>query len=596
MMDNSSLFWPNCQLRGETIAVLPITSETAEHKLSLKLLAVASQQAFCFVDAANVFHFFHSLGSRRIVSTDAAQLCSLVTAATAGELLQHAIRQNFFQIAAECRLIDLRLLNTLVQLATEVSFQHEPPTADKILGFDSLQQINDCIVAAAESSCPIGTAVNDARDVLESMLSQFAALEVRAESVPTWPGRSIKRHAAMLGISLQVGSCLAVNCCSRALSLDQERIAQHTERWEFELEGLRCRLASAKSFSSAFTIDDNRVALNSNGYVKVNQDQFSKLMRKRNFAGRGGWKIETLSDDHRQVPDDCRFWLDLKPYDDDVAAWIELETVAELLRLARKDERNNSSSRNSGTHFSATQLPRVNPLRNWLVWDELISRGLLRIPERTAFILEFPELAWRCFAECRFLQHGQSRLRDWYLNGRQPTDVISEAIETSGCRFPARLRQGTDLNRFSEALLDCLTLGVKEPDIIRRCNTLGINGLNAQKVTELIQIVCEVAPELKQAQSRSVASNLRKRATAFWSPETVGHLDLADDVRKAVWTKLGLNGIELLAASPSQSLIALPPACAGEEEVQEIAQRAIEELLCTPVLVSITNYQHKCLT
>ncbi len=568
--------WPNCQLHGDTFAIEPLTRKSSNNRVSLQQLAIASRQSFCIVRAADAWRFFHSLGQVRLVVPNAAQLCNLVTESAPDEVIRCGIRRHFFEIARASRLIDIRLLDSLVKLATEKSFLEEPPTANEIIGLSSLSPSKKSPEPVLQDHDSVEPSMNQLRHQLAAMLGHFVQLEQSCDSIARRTTAD-DCHPALLGISFHVGSSLATNGPESGLSLDQERVAIFVDRWEAEASRLGSRLARGK-FSAAYSIEDGR--------VQLKKRRFTDLMREWTFTNPEGRLVELLTDDDGYVPIRPNYWADLKQYKEDVASWVELDAVMRLLRIARSNE--------SEVHFSATQLPRLNPHWNWSVWEQLISSRLLRFSHGLAFIVELPELQWRCFAECGFGGHGSKFLRECYGRSRRPAQVVREAIESQPERFPSLVGLSAELEPLAKGLLDCTCLGMQELDFQRRCKSLGINGVSASVVSGLYRLISEIAPEFGPTIVRYVGfaeSKFRRRAKASWSPETAGYLDLADDLRKAVWLELGASGFELLAASPGKSLIAAPPDFTkGAVEVGLIVTQAISRLIATPVEVAVSNY------
>jgi len=566
------LYWPNCQLHGDTFAVMPLTRTSRSDGVSQLELVIASRQSFCVVHAEDAWRFFHSLGQVRLVVPNAARLCSLVTESAPQEV-RHGIRRNFFELARTSCLIDIRLLDSLVKLATVKSFQEEPQTANEILGIYSPSPSED------SNQGYVDPLMYQLRLELAAILDHFEHLQRSCDSIAQGTGSS-DFQPALLGISFHVGSSLATNCPVPGLSLKRERLADFVDFWEAEVDRLRSRLVR-RSFSAAFTVKD--------GHVQLKDLRFSELTKDWKFTGPDGSMVESLTDDDddRYVPIRPNYWTELSSYNQDVANWIELDTVMRMLRIARSNE--------SEVHFSATQLPRLNPHWNWSVWKQLISLRLLRFSHGLAFIVELPELQWRCFAECGLAGRGSNFFRECYVRSLRPAQRVREAIESQPKRFPSLVGLSADLEPLAKALLDCSCLGMQKYDFQRRCKSLGINGVSPRVISDLYRLIGEIAPELRLTNiERYVGfaeSKFRRRAKASWSPETAGYLDLADDLRKAVWLELGASGFEVLAASPGKSLIAAPPDFTkGAVEVGLIVTQAISRLIATPVEVAVSNY------
>jgi hypothetical protein len=93
---SDSLFWPSCDLRGDTFAVIPATVTSSNGGVSLLQLSIASRQSFCMVRVADVLRFLNSVGQVKFIAQNAAQLCDLVAAAAP----DHADRQPFLTAMA----------------------------------------------------------------------------------------------------------------------------------------------------------------------------------------------------------------------------------------------------------------------------------------------------------------------------------------------------------------------------------------------------------------------------------------------------------------------------------------------------------------
>jgi hypothetical protein len=128
------LYWPASAIRGDTIAVIPIVRSLSETEARRPLMAAAGNESFCLVRAEDAWRFVDCIRQSRIVTRNAAQLCNLVASAAPAEALRQAIRRYFFQLAYDCRLIDLRLLNGLLQLVKKANPDDQVLEPDATVG------------------------------------------------------------------------------------------------------------------------------------------------------------------------------------------------------------------------------------------------------------------------------------------------------------------------------------------------------------------------------------------------------------------------------------------------------------------------------
>jgi hypothetical protein len=129
-----------------------------------------------------------------------------------------------------------------------------------------------------------------------------------------------------------------------------------------------------------------------------------------------------------------------------------------------------------------------------LAWERLISLRLLRFSPGRAFVIELPELQWRCFAESGFSGRGSNFFRECFVRSQRPVQVVREAIESRPERFPILVRLGAELDALAESLLQCSCLGMQELDFQRRCKLLSINGMSASVTSSFTGLLAKLPP------------------------------------------------------------------------------------------------------